>query len=70
MWAFFMIFTMIYCHMSSEIIQSVAYVNCKLIWNNINFMFSQKFISLFSGLFNDESDIRVVQSSSSPPCLL
>jgi hypothetical protein len=28
-------------------------------FQHVNFMFSQNFISLFSGLFKDETDIRV-----------
>jgi len=44
--------------MSSEIIQSVTYVNFND-FQHVNFMFSQKFISLFSGLFNDQTDLRV-----------
>ncbi len=44
--------------MSSEIFQSVAYVNCND-FQNVNFMFSQKLISLFSGLFNDKTDLSV-----------
>jgi len=46
-----------YCDMSSEIIQSVVYDN----YNNfqhVNFIPSQNFISLFWGLFNDETDLR------------
>ncbi len=46
-----------YCHMSSEIIQSVTYDN----YNDFqyaNFIFSQIFISLFWGLFNHEIDLR------------
>jgi hypothetical protein len=57
-----MIYIMINCHMSSssEIIQSVvAYDNYDDFQHLINFTFSQKFISLFSGLFNDETDLRV-----------
>jgi len=44
--------------MSSEIIQNVANDNYDdFQW--VNFMFSQNFISLFWGLFNDETDLRV-----------
>jgi hypothetical protein len=46
--------------MSSEIIQSVvsdSYDN----FGHVNFIFSQNFISLFWGLFNDETDLRVVR---------
>jgi hypothetical protein len=38
--------------MRNEIIQSVAY-------EHINVIFSQNFISLFLGLFNVETDLRV-----------
>jgi hypothetical protein len=41
--------------MSSEIIQSVAYDD----FQHVNFIFSQNFISLFWGLFNDETDLIV-----------
>jgi hypothetical protein len=41
--------------MSSEIIQSVAYDNYDDFWH-INVIFSQNFISLFWGLYNDETD--------------
>jgi len=44
--------------MSSEIIQSVAYDNYDD-FEHVNFIFSQIFISLFWGLFNDETDLRV-----------
>jgi hypothetical protein len=44
--------------MSSEIIQSVAYDNYND-FQHANFIFSQNFISLFWGLFNDETDLRV-----------
>jgi len=44
--------------MSSEIIQSVAYDNCDD-FQHVNFLFSQKFISLFWWLFNDASDLSV-----------
>jgi hypothetical protein len=44
--------------MSSEIIQSVAYDNYDD-FQHVNLIFSQNFISLFRGLFNDESDLRV-----------
>jgi hypothetical protein len=47
------------CHMSSEIIQSVAYDNYDDFFQHLNFIFSQKIISLFWGLFNDETDLRV-----------
>ncbi len=45
--------SMIYCHMSSEIIQSVTYDNYDD-FQLVDFIFSQKIISLFWGLFNDE----------------
>jgi len=44
--------------MSSEIIQSVACDNYDD-FQHVNFIFSQIFISLFGGLFNDETDLRV-----------
>jgi len=44
--------------MSSEIIQNVAYDNYED-FQGVNFKFSQNFISLFWGLFNDETDLRV-----------
>jgi hypothetical protein len=44
--------------MSSEIIQNVAYDNYDD-FQHINFIFSQNFISLFWGLFNDKTDLRV-----------
>jgi hypothetical protein len=44
--------------MSSEIIQNVAYDNYDD-FQHVNFIFSQNFISLFWGLFNDETDLRV-----------
>ncbi len=40
--------------MSSEIIQSVNFNDFQLV--NLHVMFSQKFISLFSGLFNDKTN--------------
>jgi hypothetical protein len=45
--------------MSNEIIQSVAYDDNYDDFRHVNFTFSQSFISLFSGLFNDETDLRV-----------
>jgi len=45
--------------MSSEIIQRVAYDNYDDDFQHVNFIFSQNFISLFWGLFNDETDLRV-----------
>jgi hypothetical protein len=44
--------------MSSEIIQGVAYDNYDD-FQHINFIFSQILVSLFWGLFNNETDIRV-----------
>jgi hypothetical protein len=44
--------------MSNEIIQSVAYDNYDD-FQHINIIFSQNFISLFLGLFNDKTDPRV-----------
>jgi hypothetical protein len=45
--------------MSSENIQSVVYDNYDD-FQHINLIFSEKFISLFWGLFNDETDLRVM----------
>jgi hypothetical protein len=42
--------------MSSEIIQSVAYDNYDD-FQHVNFILSQNFISLFWGLFIDETDL-------------
>jgi len=47
-----------YCDMSSEIIQNVAYENYDD-FQHVNFMFSQNFISLIWGLFNDETDLGI-----------
>jgi hypothetical protein len=47
-----------YCDTSSEIIQSVAYDNYDD-FQHVNFIFSQDFISLFGGLFSDETKLRV-----------
>jgi hypothetical protein len=44
--------------MSNEIIQSVAYDKYDD-FQHMNVLFSQNFISLFLGLFNDETDLRV-----------
>jgi len=44
--------------MSSEIIQHVAYENYDD-FQHVNFIFAQIFISLFWGLFNDGTDLRV-----------
>jgi hypothetical protein len=45
--------------MSSEIIQSVAYDDHYDDFQHVNFIFAQKFVSLFWGLFNDETNLRV-----------
>jgi hypothetical protein len=44
--------------MNNEIIQNVAYDNYDD-FKHVNFKFSQNFISLFGGLFNDKIDLRV-----------
>jgi hypothetical protein len=44
--------------MSNEIIQCVAYDNSDD-FQHINIIFSQKFISLCLGLFNNKTDLRV-----------
>ncbi len=44
--------------MSSEIIQSVAYNNYDD-FQHVNFIFSQNFISLFCGLFNDKTNLDI-----------
>jgi hypothetical protein len=44
--------------MTSEIIQSVAYDNYDD-FQHVNFIFSQIFTSLFGGLFNDKTNLRV-----------
>jgi hypothetical protein len=44
---------MIYCQMSSGIIQSLNYDNYDDL-QHFDFIFSQKIISLFWGLFNDK----------------
>jgi hypothetical protein len=44
--------------MSNEIIQIVAYDHYAD-FEHINIIFSQNFISLFLGLFNDETNLRV-----------
>jgi hypothetical protein len=45
--------------MRSEIIQGVAYDNNFDDFQHVKFIFSQNFVSLFWGLFNDETDLRV-----------
>jgi len=40
--------------MSIEIVQNIAYGNYDD-FQHVNFIFSQNFISLFGGLFNDEN---------------
>jgi hypothetical protein len=47
-----------YCHKNCEIIQSVAYDNYDD-FQHVNFIFSQKFISLFWGLFNDKTNLKI-----------
>jgi len=47
-----------YCDMSREIIQNVAYDNYDD-FQHVYFVFSQFFISLFWGSFNDKTDLRV-----------
>ncbi len=54
----FSIISLWYCDMSNEIIQGVAYDNHDE-FQHVNFTFSQNFISLFWGLFNDETALRV-----------
>jgi hypothetical protein len=49
--------------MSSEIIQSVVYDNYND-FQQVNFIFSQIFILLFWGLFNDKIDLRVRYSKN------
>jgi hypothetical protein len=49
---------LLYCDMSNEIIQSVAYDNYDD-FQHVHFIFSKKIISLFWRLFNDETDLRV-----------
>jgi hypothetical protein len=44
--------------MNSEIIPNIAYDNYDDFQHD-NFMFSQNFIPLFWGLFNDETDLRL-----------
>jgi hypothetical protein len=44
--------------MSTEIIQNVAYDNYDD-FQHVNLIFSQNYISLFWGLFHDETDLRV-----------
>jgi hypothetical protein len=44
--------------MSNEINQIVSYNNYDG-FEHVNFIFSQNFISLFSWLFNDETNLRV-----------
>jgi len=44
--------------MSSEIIQSVTYDNYHH-FQHVNFISSQNFISLFWGLFNEETEVAV-----------
>jgi hypothetical protein len=44
--------------MSSEIVKSVVCNNYND-FQHVNFIFSQNFISLFWGLFNDETNLKV-----------
>jgi hypothetical protein len=44
--------------MSNEIIQNITYDNYDD-FQHVNFIFSQNFISLFWGLFNDKIDLSV-----------
>jgi hypothetical protein len=44
--------------MSNEIIKGVAYYNYDD-FQHLNFIFPQNFISLFWGLFNDETNLRI-----------
>jgi hypothetical protein len=55
--------------MSSEIIQGVTYDNFDD-FQHVNFIFPQNFISLFWGLLNDETDLRVRYSSRTFPFTL
>jgi hypothetical protein len=52
------IYVLWYYDVSCEIIQNVASNNCDD-FQHVNFIFSQNFISLFWGLFNEETDLRV-----------
>jgi hypothetical protein len=47
--------------MSSESIHIVTYDNYDD-FQHVNFIFSENFISLFWGLFNDEIDLRIMES--------
>jgi hypothetical protein len=47
--------------MSSEIIESVVYDKFDD-FQHVNFIFSQKIDSLFWGLFDDQTDLRVRES--------
>jgi hypothetical protein len=49
--------------MISEIIQSVVYDSYDN-FGHVNFIFLQNFISLFWGLFNDETDLRTILDMS------
>jgi hypothetical protein len=46
--------------MHSDIIQNVAYDNYND-FQHVNVIFSQNFISLFWGLFNDEIDVNLLR---------
>jgi hypothetical protein len=45
--------------MSNEILQNVSYDNNYDDFEHVDFIFAQIFISLFWGLFNDETDLRI-----------
>jgi hypothetical protein len=49
--------SIIYCDRSTEFIQNVAYDYDD--FQHVHFIISQNFISLFWGLFNDETDFRI-----------
>jgi len=53
--------------MSSEFIQGVAYDNIDD-FQHVNFILAQNFSSLFSGLFNDKTDLTVRQLNSTDKC--
>jgi hypothetical protein len=53
--------------MSSEITQGVEYDNYDD-FQHVNFILPQNLISLFWGLFNDTTDLRVRQLNSTDKC--
>ncbi len=55
--------------MSSEIIQNVVAYDNHDDFQHVKFIFSQNFISLFWGLFNDETDLRVRKYNNSMSAL-